>query len=142
MERFRRKPCPEHRERVRVGDHRAPRDPPADTPAGECGAKDQVSRAEAPHPAGRRTRPRSWMDLTFTARGLPVSDEVREQAQHKLSRLGRLEPRLVRLELEFVAGSRPSPVGGLTMIKGTLRVPRKTFHAHAEAGDLRTALDH
>jgi ribosomal subunit interface protein len=81
------------------------------------------------------------MDLTFTARGLPVSDEVREQAQHKLSRLGRLEPRVVRLELELVAESHPSPVGGLTMIKGTLRVPRKTFHAHAEAGDVRTALD-
>src|SRR5919204_31034 len=108
MERFRRKPCPEHRERVRVGDHRAPRDPPADTPAGECGAKDQVSRAEAPHPSGRRTRPRSRMDLTFTARGLPVSDEVREQAQHKLSRLGRLEPRVVRYLL------LPIPMGEMT----------------------------
>ena len=81
------------------------------------------------------------MDLTFTGRGSPVSDEVREQAQHKLSRLERLAPRVVRLELELVGESHPSPESGLTMIKGTLRVPRKTFHAHAEAGDVRTALD-
>jgi ribosomal subunit interface protein len=81
------------------------------------------------------------MDLTFTGRGSPVPDEVREHAQHKLSRLERLAPRVVRLELELVAEPRPTPIGGLTTIKGTLRVPRKTFHAHAEAHDVRTALD-
>jgi ribosomal subunit interface protein len=81
------------------------------------------------------------MDLTFTGRGLPVSDEVREQAQHKLSRLERLAPRALALELELVAEHHPSPISRLTMIKGTLRVPRKTFHAHAEADDVRSALD-
>ena len=81
------------------------------------------------------------MDLTFTGRGLPVSDEVREQAEHKLSRLERLDPRVLRLELELVAESHPSPFSGLTMVKGTLRIPRRSFHAHAEADDVRTALD-
>jgi ribosomal subunit interface protein len=70
-----------------------------------------------------------------------VSDEIREQAEHKLARLERLEPRLVRLELELVAEHHPSPTNGLKMVKAAVRIPRKTFRAHAEAPDLRTALD-
>jgi ribosomal subunit interface protein len=79
--------------------------------------------------------------VTFTGRGLPVSDEIREQAEHKLARLERLEPRLVRLELELVAEHHPSPTNGLKMVKAAVRIPRKTFRAHAEAPDLRTAPD-
>ncbi len=81
------------------------------------------------------------MELTFTGRGLPVSDDIREQAEHKLARLERLEPRTMRLDLEFVAEHHPSP-DGLKMIKAALRIPRKTFRARAEADDVRTALDH
>lgn len=47
----------------------------------------------------------------------------------------------MRLELEFVAEHHPSPTDGLKTIKASLRVPRKTFRAHAEAVDVRTALD-
>ena len=43
------------------------------------------------------------MDLTFTGRGVPVSDDIREQAAHKLARLERLEPRTTRIDLELVA---------------------------------------
>jgi putative sigma-54 modulation protein len=81
------------------------------------------------------------VELSFTGRGLPVSDEIREQAEHKLARLERLEPRTMRLELEFVAEHHPNPTNGLKLIKASLRVPRRTFRAHAEAHDLRTALD-
>jgi ribosomal subunit interface protein len=80
------------------------------------------------------------MDLTFTGRGVPVSDDIREHAEHKLSRLGRLEPRTTRIDLEFVAEHHPSP-DGLKMIKAALKIPRKTFRAHAEAHDVRTGLD-
>ncbi|HET9672202.1 MAG TPA: ribosome-associated translation inhibitor RaiA [Actinomycetota bacterium] len=79
--------------------------------------------------------------MTFTGRGLPVSDEVRRQAEHKLARLERLDPRITRLELEFVAEHHPSPTNGLKMIKASLHVPRRTFRAHAEAADVRSALD-
>jgi putative sigma-54 modulation protein len=81
------------------------------------------------------------VDLSFTGRGLPVSDDIREQAEHKLARLERLEPRTTRIDLEVVAEGRSSP-DGLTLIKAALRIPRKTFRAHAEANDARTALDH
>ena len=80
------------------------------------------------------------MDLTFTGRGVPVSDDIREQAAHKLARLERLEPRTTRIDLELVAEHHPAP-DGLKMIKAALLIPRKTFRAHAEADDLRTALD-
>jgi ribosomal subunit interface protein len=127
------------RERVRVGGPNGTHGPSADTPAGECGVKDQVSRTGAPFIG--RPRRGSQMDLTFTGRGLAVSDDIREQAQHKLSRLERLEPRTMRIDLEFVAEHHPSP-DGLKMIKAALRIPRKTFRARAEADDVRTALDH
>ena len=80
------------------------------------------------------------MDLTFTGRGLPVSDDIREQAEHKLARLERLEPRTTRIDLEFVAEHHPSP-DGLKMIKAVLKIPRKTFRARAEAQDVRSGLD-
>jgi ribosomal subunit interface protein len=70
-----------------------------------------------------------------------VSDEIREQAEHKLARLARLEPRVTRLQLEIVAEHHPSPTNGHRMIKAALFVPRRTFRAHAEAPDVRTALD-
>jgi ribosomal subunit interface protein len=70
-----------------------------------------------------------------------VSEEIREQAQHKLAPLERLEPRAVRIHLELVAEHHPSPANGLKMVKAVLRIPRKTFLAHAEADDLRTAMD-
>ena len=81
------------------------------------------------------------MELSFTGRGLPVSDDIRRQAAHKLARLERLEPRTMRLHLELVAEHHPSP-DGLKLIKAALRIPRKTFRAHAEAADVLTALDH
>ena len=70
-----------------------------------------------------------------------MSDEIREQAEHKLARLQRMDPRSMRLELEVVAEHHPSPTNGLKLIKASLRVPRKTFRARAEADDVRTALD-
>jgi ribosome-associated translation inhibitor RaiA len=48
---------------------------------------------------------------------------------------------MMRLELELVAEHHPSPTNGLKMIKAALQVPRRTFRAHAEAADVRTALD-
>ena len=84
----------------------------------------------------------SQMDLTFTGRGVPVSDDIREQAEHKLARLGRLEPRTTR---HGPRGRRRSTIrapDGLKMVKAALKIPRKTFRARAEADDVRTALDH
>jgi ribosomal subunit interface protein len=80
------------------------------------------------------------MELTFTGRGMPITDDVRDVAGHKLLRLGRMEPRATRIDLEFINEHHPK-VDGLKRVEASLRTPRKDFFAHAEARDVPTALD-
>ena len=80
------------------------------------------------------------MDLSFTGRGLEVTDEVRERAEHKLARLERLEPRVTRVDLEFIDEHHPR-IDGTKRVEAAFHVPRKTFRAEAEAEDVLTALD-
>jgi ribosomal subunit interface protein len=80
------------------------------------------------------------MDLTFTGRGLGVTDAVRETAEHKLAAISRLEPRATRIDLEFIAEHHPR-LDGTTRVEAAVYVPRKTFRAEAEAVDVPTALD-
>jgi len=80
------------------------------------------------------------MDLTYTGRGLQVTDEMRETAAHKLGRLERMEPRAVRLDLEIINEHHPTR-DALKRVEAALHTPRKTFRAHAEAPDVPTALD-
>ena len=80
------------------------------------------------------------MELTYTARGLQITDEIKGSAEHKLSRLGRLEPRTVGIDLEFISEHHPKP-DGMKRVEAALRIPRKTFRASAEAPDVPSALD-
>ena len=80
------------------------------------------------------------MDLTFTGRGLGLTDAVRETAEHKLAAISRLEPRATRIDLEFISEHHPR-IDGTTRVEAVVHVPRKTFRAEAEAADVPTALD-
>jgi ribosomal subunit interface protein len=80
------------------------------------------------------------MDLTFTGRGVPVTDDIRELAERKLGPIERLEPRTVAIDLELISENHPKP-DGAKRVEAALRVPRKTFRAQAEADDVPTALD-
>jgi ribosomal subunit interface protein len=80
------------------------------------------------------------MDLTFTGRGVAVTDEIRELAVRKLGPIERLEPRTIAIDLEVTSENHPKP-DGLKRVEAALRVPRKTFRAKAEAEDVATALD-
>ena len=80
------------------------------------------------------------MDLTFTGRGVEVTDEVRETAAHKLAAISRLEPRATRIDLEFISEHHPT-LDGTKRVEAALRVPRKTYRAEGEADDVPTALD-
>ena len=80
------------------------------------------------------------MELALTGRGIHVTDEMRRWVDHKLEHLGRLEPRLTRLELEIIAEHHPR-FDGKKRAEGAVSIPRKTFRAAAEAGDVRTAID-
>jgi ribosomal subunit interface protein len=80
------------------------------------------------------------MDITFTGRGVPVTDEIRSAADHKLSALSRLEPRATSLDIEVIGEHHPK-LDGVKRIEAALRIPRKTFRAEAEADDVITAID-
>jgi len=80
------------------------------------------------------------VDLTFTGRGVPVTDEIRETAHHKLDRLERLDPKVTRIDLEFISEHHHRP-DGMTRIEAALQIPRKTFRAEIEAPDVAPALD-
>jgi ribosomal subunit interface protein len=80
------------------------------------------------------------MELTFTGRGIPITDQLRATAEHKLARLGRMDPRTTRIDLEFINEHHPK-LDGLKRVEAALRIPRKTFFAHAEASDVPSALD-
>jgi ribosomal subunit interface protein len=80
------------------------------------------------------------MDITFTGRGVQVTDRVRTMATHKLAVLERMEPRAVTLEIELIGEHHPTE-NGVKRVEGALHIPRKTFRATAEADDLPTAVD-
>jgi ribosomal subunit interface protein len=80
------------------------------------------------------------MDMTFTGRGLQVTDTIRGVAEEKLGSLARLEPRATALDLKLINEHHPSD-DGLKRVEASLRIPRKTFRAHAEADDVATAID-
>lgn len=69
-----------------------------------------------------------------------MTDAVRETAEHKLAAISRLEPRVTRIDLEFISEHHPH-LDGTTRVEAAVYVPRKTFRAEAEAVDVPTALD-
>ena len=80
------------------------------------------------------------MDLSFTGRGMRVTQDIRMTAERKLAPLERLEPRTTRIEVELINEHHPRP-DGLKRVEAALRIPRKTFRAEAEAEDVATAID-
>jgi len=80
------------------------------------------------------------MDLVLKGRGTRITDNVRSAAERKLSRLARIQPRLVRVELEVITERNPR-LGGIKRVEATLETHRKTFRAHAESNDVDSAID-
>ena len=62
------------------------------------------------------------MDLTYTGRGVQVTEEIREIAVHKLARLERMEPRATRIDLEFINEHHPT-LDGLKRVEAALEDP-------------------
>jgi ribosomal subunit interface protein len=79
------------------------------------------------------------VELTFTGRGVAVDDDLKELAAHKLARLERMEPRVVRIDLEFISEDHPT-LDGTKRVEAALHTPRKSFRAHAEAAEVPAAL--
>jgi ribosomal subunit interface protein len=80
------------------------------------------------------------MQMTFTGRGVEVTDEIRAAAEHKLAHLEHLEPRVSTLKIELINEHHPR-LDGQKRVEAALKIPRKTFRAHAEAPDVPSAID-
>jgi ribosomal subunit interface protein len=80
------------------------------------------------------------MDLVMKSRGTRITDHMRASALRKLSRLERMEPRVLRLEVEILTERNPR-LGGIKTVEGALETPRHTFRAKAHGDDVDSALD-
>ena len=80
------------------------------------------------------------MDLFLKGRGVPITEQFRAKATHKLSKLSRIDPRAERVEIQ-VHSERNSQLDGTKRLEGTLTLPRRTLRATASASDLDAGLD-
>ena len=80
------------------------------------------------------------MELTCTGRGIHVTEEMRASTDRKFSRIGRMEPRATRLEVEIIVEKNPR-LAHMKRLEAALHTPRKTFRAHAEDAGFDNALD-
>jgi ribosomal subunit interface protein len=80
------------------------------------------------------------MELLLKGRGARVTDPLRKAAAAKLAKLARLDPRVVRIELEVISERNPR-LNGTKRLEAAVDLPRHTFRARAEAPDAEVALD-
>jgi ribosomal subunit interface protein len=79
------------------------------------------------------------MDLVYKGRGVRLTPKDRSVAEHKLARLGRIQPRATRIEIEVIADRNDHH--DVKRLEAALQIPRKTFRAKAEGPDVEIALD-
>jgi putative sigma-54 modulation protein len=80
------------------------------------------------------------MEVTCTGHGIQVTDEMRESAIRKVSRLERMEGRATRLEVQIIVEKNPR-LAHLKRLEATLHTPRKTYRAHGQDAEFENALD-
>ena len=80
------------------------------------------------------------MDLVVKSRKVAVTEQFRRAAEAKMAKFARLEPNVVRIELEITLARSAHP-DGLKRLVAALETPRKTFRASGDAADLDVALD-
>ena len=103
-------------------------------PAGGCGAKDQVSRTRAPSIEAQSIEgnggAKARMELVLKGRGTRVARRVRQVTEHKLGRLERIEPALIRVEVVVTIEKNPRQ-GGLHRVEAAASTPRRTYRSPA-----------
>ena len=80
------------------------------------------------------------MDVIVKGRGVHITDQIRRVAEHKLSKIGRLDPRVRRLEVEIIEERNPR-IDGSHRVKVAADTARKVFRAHGAGHDVDSALD-
>jgi ribosomal subunit interface protein len=80
------------------------------------------------------------MELILKGRGVKITEHLRSVAERKFTKLERLDPSVLRLEVE-VANHRNPRQGGAHRVEAAFETPRRTFRASVETPDLEGALD-
>ncbi len=80
------------------------------------------------------------MDLVLRGRGVRITDQMRGKIEHKLSKVGRLDPRVQRLEVEIIEEKNPR-INGNHRVEVAADTPRRVFRAQGSGHDVESALD-
>jgi ribosomal subunit interface protein len=80
------------------------------------------------------------VDLVLKGRGVRITEQIRRAADHKLAKIGRLDPRAVRMEVEVIGEPNPR-VGGTRRVEVACTTGRRTIRAEGLGGDVDSALD-
>ena len=80
------------------------------------------------------------MDVILKARGIPITDQLRRAAEHKLSKIARVEPRVLRVEVELTQERNPR-IDGRHRVEVACETARRVFRAHGAGPDVDSALD-
>jgi ribosomal subunit interface protein len=80
------------------------------------------------------------VDLVLKGRGVRITDQIRRAVEHKLVKIGRLDPRVVRVEIEIIGDLNPR-VGGRHRVEVACTTGRRTLRAEGLGGDVDSALD-
>jgi ribosomal subunit interface protein len=80
------------------------------------------------------------MDMLLSGRGVRITDRIREVVDRKFAHVSRMEPRLLRVQVEVISEKNPRR-GGAHRVEAVAAAPRKTYRAHADAHLVETAID-
>jgi ribosomal subunit interface protein len=80
------------------------------------------------------------VDLVLKGRGMRITDQIRKSAEHKTAKIGRLEPRVRRLEIELTLEHNPR-INGSHRVEVACDTDRHVFRAEGSGRDIDTALD-
>jgi len=80
------------------------------------------------------------MDLVLKGRGVRITARVRASAEHKLAKIGRVDPRVTRLEVEVTRETNPR-ITESHRVEVACSTARHVFRASAGGSDVDSALD-
>ncbi|HVE91139.1 MAG TPA: ribosome-associated translation inhibitor RaiA [Actinomycetota bacterium] len=80
------------------------------------------------------------MNLILKARGVDLTDRLREYATEKLTRSQRFFERIIRMDVELCQEGN-ARVGGGHRVEVTVKTPGETLRAHGSGADFFTAID-
>ena len=81
------------------------------------------------------------MDLVLKGRGIRISDQMRSIAEHKLSKIERLNSGVARVEVEIIEEHNPRVGDGSHRVEIACATARRTLRVQGVGRDVDTAMD-